>query len=946
MSRDFRTSFSVASSTGSNHGTVSADSTMTDFNPERDGAIASTHQLNDNYSQKLPQLRTTAKKYGRWAPREPTDIIINTSAIGRAFPGFSQGGSSDDSISLEVGRHPKTHLRSTSARFPRPEYSDNVESSQAITNSSVKVLGTPLRSQAKATIRQKDALRNSAAMKENVSRRDTGSHKENIPPPNTQKPAKSSPYTSHASRTTSGERRTLAELHAQVADDTDGSFIGDERPATITFQPKNTRFSSVKSQNSHLANVSPLHSSHPVNISTSHTSHAANVSTKRHEVEDALVEKLRTASGTPSKVQTKPHTNYTAQSNTPNPTQQSFLLPNMPDITEATPASFNRGTGIPLPGEEQDIYVNIDLLKEKVADLEMQLAQSRDSQSLIQGEQFKTQIERDRAIVQSEESVTKIEQLAKEIRKLRQERSSAQDERSQMQTERDRAVTQLTDTLDRNQELESEIRQLKQQQSLTRTERSRIEMERDRAIARLDESLTKNERLEKRVQELLSQNEQFQFDLKELGIEYETYKKEANQMSIDADNTTRSLEETERRFKRHEKAVAKVRELTLEISKSKQQSTKKQSLTRNERLVKDSSRHPAKEMEKSFDGNEPSMVSDDGSDFASILGPGVMETLRQQAKESRASKASAHDDTLQSIESIESSHAPSTKRPTGTQNNGATQIEDGMTGRFSIKSARRAQSQEDLTGRFSIKSAGIQNNSRLQNQDDMTGQFSIKSAGRVEKDLTIKSTTSHRRHRSETSVHTTRRRRHETDDITSAFIIPDISPNPITTSPVHPSLSASARQVLDGLCKHECTNCTICTRVASFDTKKNTEIVIPKSVPVSERMPEPTTCEEEPTIRPSVEPSLALATVIKGIEDEIAHSKMEYTRISTAYTTHDASLGMRKRTALKKRLDELLTLIERKSVQLYGLYDVLEGQKKDEDDLTEELPWEGIEETS
>lgn len=896
MSRDLNRSIhSVASSTGSNHGTVSADSTMTDFNPQKDEAIMSTQQLDNNYSQKLPELRTTAKKYGRWAPREHTDIVINTSAIGRAFPGFSEGDSSDDSVSLEVARGPKSQQRPTPTRLPRAEYFDNVESSPVVTTGSVKILGTPQRFQTKPTVLQ-DALRNNAAKKEYIPRRDTGSHKENIPPPNTQKPAKSSPYTSHASRTTSGERRTLAELHAQVADDTEGSFIGDERPTTITFQPKNTRFSSVKS----------------------HTSHAANVSTKRHEVEDALAEKLRTASGTPSKSQLKPQTNSTAHSNTPNPTQQSFLLPNILDISEVTPTSFNKGTGVPLPGEEQDIYINIDLLKERVADLEMQLAQSQDRN----------------------------EQLETENRHLQ---SSAQGERFKLQMERDQAVTQLSVSLNQIEQLAKEIRELKRQQLLTQGERSKMQVERDRAFAQLNESLAKNKQLEKRVEESLRQNEQLKFDFQDLEMEYESFKKEAKEMSVDIDNSTRSLEEKDRSIRRHQEALAKVKDLTLQLTKSAHRSTRKQSFNRNERSVrKDRFEHASKEMEKLFDGNERSMMSEDGSDYASILGSGYMKNLRQQVKDHQAAEALGHDDTSQAIQSVGSSHAPSTKGPTGIQKNDGTQNQD-LTGRFSIKSARTEKNDgtehlEDLTGRYSIQSVGIEKNGGHQNPEDITARFSVKSAGRVEKEHTIRSTTSHRRHHSETSIHTTRRRRNVADDMTSAFIIPDISSNPITTETAHPSLSASARKVLDGLCKHDCTNCTVCARVASFDTKNRTKVAIPKPIPVSERMPEPTPYEDEPTIRPSVEPDLALATVIKELEDEIAHLKLENTRLAAEYTKHDPSLGMRQRKALKKRLDELLNEIERKSDQLYGLYDVLEGQKES-GDMAEELPWEGIEET-
>jgi len=112
---------SYASSTGSNHGTVSSSSSgtgssrhgtisgdstrSTDFDPERDEALMSTQRMDFDVSQKLPQIRDTARKYGRWAPRRTDDFKINTSAIGRAFPDFTQG---DTEMSLSI-EQPRPH---------------------------------------------------------------------------------------------------------------------------------------------------------------------------------------------------------------------------------------------------------------------------------------------------------------------------------------------------------------------------------------------------------------------------------------------------------------------------------------------------------------------------------------------------------------------------------------------------------------------------------------------------------------------------------------------------------------------------------------------------------------------------------------------------------------------------------------------------------------------
>jgi hypothetical protein len=233
---------------------------------------------------------------------------------------------------------------------------------------------------------------------------------------------------------------------------------------------------------------------------------------------------------------------------------------------------------------------------------------------------------------------------------------------------------------------------------------------------------------------------------------------------------------------------------------------------------------------------------------------------------------------------------------------------------------------------------GILKNNGNQDQENFTGRFSIKSAG-IEEDLTTQSEAVLSRRHSDPSgeKRTSRRPRHEIDDMTSAFIIPDISFN-AQNDEVHPTLSASARQVLDGLCEHDRRNCTICARIISAKTKINNKqtIHVSKPIPVSDRMPVTTPYEDEPTLRPSVDPGLALATVIKGLEDEITHLKADHARVQAAYNKHDISLGKRQRKALKRHLDETLGSIDRKMDQLYALYDVLEGQKASGQAMTEE----------
>ena len=82
------------------------------------------------------------------------------------------------------------------------------------------------------------------------------------------------------------------------------------------------------------------------------------------------------------------------------------------------------------------------------------------------------------------------------------------------------------------------------------------------------------------------------------------------------------------------------------------------------------------------------------------------------------------------------------------------------------------------------------------------------------------------------------------------------------------------------------------------------------------------------TIRPAQPPHVALAILIKQTEDEVAHLKMLLNEQQRLYDQHDPSLSKHKRVAVKAQMDKLTARIEKRSDQVYALYDVLEGQKE------------------
>lgn len=301
------------------------------------------------------------------------------------------------------------------------------------------------------------------------------------------------------------------------------------------------------------------------------------------------------------------------------------------------------------------------------------------------------------------------------------------------------------------------------------------------------------------------------------------------------------------------------------------------------------------------DMDEQRNSTEDGSEYLSILDGGEMAHLREMLRNAKieqrerlisADSEAKEDDTIYSRKSARSTTDRPQERLQGILKNGGTQM------------------QEDLTGRLSIKNATFSS---------------------VQKEHISRPSTPHQAKQSSSN----RRRQIDNDELTSAFIIPDLSFNIGSDEMGQPVLSENARRILDGLCRHNSQNCMICARVASYDTEGMKRVQVEKPIPVSERMPVPGPYEDEPTIRPAVAPGLALATVIKALEDEVAHLKLKHAQLFSLYNRHDASLGMRKRKSLQKKLTMLLKAIDTKSDQIYALYDVLEGQRQSGQEMTE-----------
>ena len=344
----------------------------------------STRQL-ESHSQQLPLLRTTVQKPSRFTqPAEP-DYAINTSAIGRAFPDFSQGGTSseDDSMSIEIGRGAKRSGAGTIGKLGRSrDYSsnahlsiddgDSMDFSPAMVGD-YEVTATPPLKHRQAPRKHEDSARGSLRHEHRV-RKPSGLQNELLDP--SPPPAKTKDYGSGESRQGSGEtRRSLAAMHARVRDENDLSHLDDERPPTVNLTARNTRFGNTKhSQPSVEAGALPTRFS--------------SAQTLLGSVAPAHKQKLQKLA-------------------TPNQgTQQSFMLPDLPNISELVSGVFEDGTPvfsrhskprssrfvsqnskaenqrfagveeIPVPEDEQAIFLSLKLLQDKVATLEKNNAEA------------------------------------------------------------------------------------------------------------------------------------------------------------------------------------------------------------------------------------------------------------------------------------------------------------------------------------------------------------------------------------------------------------------------------------------------------------------------------------------------------------------------------------------------------------------------------------------
>jgi hypothetical protein len=867
---------------------------MSSFQPE----FESTQQFDTaTQSLQLPNLRSSAQRFSYYNPPQPA-MHIDSSFVRDSFPDFTEKSPSpspEASMSIEAGRahkgSPKTFDMSD---IPLPS------------DSLYDLHSTPPRS-TRPTPKKQESLRKEASLRRAHS---------------TDKRANAS------------QRRSLSDMHHKVRHESDSSFVGEDRPTTTSIQPRNTRFTSA-------------------NLPTSYS----------HD------QGLRSAS-TPQRPLQNPTADWTGTQ-----TQASFMLPDLPNITELvsgvrrdgtpvfsrsqksrsrfTSASYNNPTitntiahanikSIAVPEEEKAIFASLQLLKDKVANLEAEKSEAQKRLEEYESEvgQLKSRLDveqklrrPDSALGEDDDSSAK-ERWRVERATLKSTIKTLQDRLDRgerklsvndiavkhLTKERDGLVTQLGVAYYNSEEFKNENIQLRDVNQDLEADVEALQAENGRLRVRLaqikaqfnDETQQWNSResdLKARIhrREAAGRDTQHDLTMQSAPGQDQTSKssksrRSSGRLGQDTKHNILDSIENEIRISRSTAAPANLR------SRSRSKSNTRHNITKPQRVVDVSDVDSTTNLNFTrTDRDEHADNDEDSKDitYLSFLDPRELARLRKTLEEERrASKTTRAVSAPQAQDNATSTNMTAVPR----------------------KSSMRDVANND-TGRFTIRSQMDENTGLLKNvriQSPHTSDAISYSEPRESIEASFMSTSSRRRNRTKSI-----------EEMTSAFILPDI------TLHTGPGAQATMANTIGDI-SHDNLNCTTCPSQDSQDK----EVTIPLPIPVSERELDDTNA----TIRPSQPPPVALATVLKQLEDEVKHLKLQLQSYEKMYNKHDPALGRRKRLAVRQKMDTLMAEIERRSDQIYALYDVLEGQKSpaadtDGEQQLQELDDEQVEET-
>ncbi|KAG2420908.1 hypothetical protein HFD88_000522 [Aspergillus terreus] len=897
-----------------------------DFDPEHE-ALASTREVED--SPKLPAMKSNARKQNHNSDQDEPDYAINSSMLERYFPEFSQIGTSeeegdhgDDEFSIELGRGPtKPTRRLDDSRNSYISIENSVRSSSPAVRLDYPTSNTPPKSAMRNTSRRavSENLRKDAQL-----RQASLAHKENIDP--------------QSKSNRRDQRRTLSEMHAKVRDSYDGSFLGDERPAAVASNTRATRFGNAN-----------LH----------------------HQVVDA-VERASQEAYAREMRRGKNSRNVSAAGDTG--TQQSFLLPDLPNLSELVSGVYEDGTpvftrqnrarttrfvspphdipevsltrehmpldAVPIPEDEKALFVSLRLLQDKVSELE----------------RAKADAERRIEEVKHENAALK----TGKTRKDKQGRTKYDTEREGYRRD---SVLENQKLEEENLALQNKLDIMERKAQIHEAALKKLNRERDMAVSQLGVAYLES-------QDLKAENEDLRAEIAELKAQLTklaSFASKTREETLESEQTSATEEGTDD-SQTNTRQSATVSRGTKELSKKSSRSRSKSGRREESRaMVSNQVDREISRLEKERADEELFSI-----DLPRSKGPAVSRSekyeSRPHSKKSNTGKQRVKRVVVEEIdvtEPVESTAEATgnTRKSSGTDKDVTflsfvdereiaqlrkTLEEERLARKRRVSNTAKeytANETENSTRRSTTKTTLPRKSSLKETKEipsrpasaigDVTATSKV-SAAENEDSLSVPIV---RQRRHSDHAATPRRRRHAVEDMTSAFILPDITLHHADAIAEDPSrLPESAQRALDSATQHNGKNCTVCKRSVPGATCDHTgqSVKIPKPVPVSERMPEPSPYNEDPTLRPAQSPAVALATVLKALEDELSHLKMQLVTYQGAYNKLDASLSKRQRKSLGTKIEKILKDIDMKADQIYALYDVLEGQKQTGHEMSEQ----------
>ncbi|KAF2642878.1 hypothetical protein P280DRAFT_516636 [Massarina eburnea CBS 473.64] len=327
------------------HSGFTNDTASTDFfnnddvlhSTQHDLEVTDTNNTLPRYPN-FPRIRSTAKKQSAWQPMRSEPPNPDTSMVNKEFGDFDgQSLTDEEDFSIELGRGMPRSSRSTPAKMS--------------TRDSLYDMTPPTARSRRSLGPEPGSLRRDAQIRR-ASRNDVDM---------TASPRPASTRQSHATPSQEPKRTSLAQLHAKVS--AEESSLFEERPQSLMYSnTKSTRWNNPKRQNS-----LPM---------------------------DGAVDATPRATTTPRSK---------AAIASQNPTVQSFILPDLPNLTELVSGVFEDGTpvfsktsrsrfgganngsgrpsnytkvdSVPIAQEEKVIFAGLQLLQDKVAEMERERAE-------------------------------------------------------------------------------------------------------------------------------------------------------------------------------------------------------------------------------------------------------------------------------------------------------------------------------------------------------------------------------------------------------------------------------------------------------------------------------------------------------------------------------------------------------------------------------------------